>query len=190
MADELKRRAEDLVRKFKDLGDFHAEIVVAVNEDGSPIGGGGGGGEVSLDAASLAALETIDLGATSLAALESITSTGPLTDAQLRATAVSTEHNAARRGVLTDRSGTIAAGGTAQNAMAANANRKYLLVINPSDATEALSMNFTTAAVNTGQPSILLDPGDSFVMEGDFVSTEAISVNAATTGHAFVAKEG
>lgn len=64
---------------------------------------------VALDAPSLAALETIDLGstslaalesvtvggtvelgATSLAALESITATGPLTDTQLRATAVPT----------------------------------------------------------------------------------------------------
>lgn len=52
------------------------------------------GGTVELGVASLAALETItvggsvELGATSLAALESITATGPLTDAQLRATPV------------------------------------------------------------------------------------------------------
>ena len=46
--------------------------------------------DVALDAASLAALETITvaLDAASLAALESITATGPLTDTQLRATAV------------------------------------------------------------------------------------------------------
>jgi len=43
---------------------------------------------VSLDSASLSALETIELGAASLAALESITATGPLTDTQLRATPV------------------------------------------------------------------------------------------------------
>lgn len=49
---------------------------------------------IPLDAGSLAALEsitvggTVELGATSLAALESITATGPLTDTQLRATAV------------------------------------------------------------------------------------------------------
>jgi len=48
------------------------------------------GGTVALDAPTLAALETITvaLDAASLAALESITATGPLTDAQLRATAV------------------------------------------------------------------------------------------------------
>lgn len=64
-------------------------------------------GAVSLDSSALTALETIDLGAsslaalenvtvggtvelglTSLAALESITATGPLTDTQLRATAI------------------------------------------------------------------------------------------------------
>lgn len=51
-------------------------------------------GTVELGSASLAALEsitvggTVELGATSLAALESITATGPLTDTQLRASAV------------------------------------------------------------------------------------------------------
>lgn len=49
---------------------------------------------IDLGATSLAALEnitvggTVELGSTSLAALESITATGPLTDTQLRATAV------------------------------------------------------------------------------------------------------
>lgn len=93
-------------------------------------------------------------------------------------------------GVLTDRSGTITTGGTAQNAMAANSSRKYLLIRNPTTATAPLWFNFTTAAVVTGSPSIRLDPGDSFIMESGFVSTEAISVIAATTGHAFTAKEG
>lgn len=50
----------------------------------------GANNDVALDAASLAALETITvaLDAASLAALESITATGPLTDTQLRATPV------------------------------------------------------------------------------------------------------
>ena len=92
-------------------------------------------------------------------------------------------------GTLTNRSGTITAGGTAQVLMAVNASRKYLLVQNPSAATESLWINFTTAAVES-QPSIELTPGQGFLMEAGFISTEAVSVIAATTGHAFTAKEG
>lgn len=96
----------------------------------------------------------------------------------------------AAQGTLTNRSGTITVGGTAQAAMAANASRRYLLIRNPATETEALYFNFTTTAVVTGQPSITLQPGEGFVMENSFISTEAISVVAATTGHKFVAKEG
>ncbi len=92
-------------------------------------------------------------------------------------------------GLLTDRSGTITAGGTAQTLMASNASRRYLLIINI-DATEDLWINFTTAAVTTGQPSIPIRPGGAFVQEANFVSTELISVKAVTTGHAWTAKEG
>lgn len=105
------------------------------------------------------------------------------------ATAVITDPNAARRGTLTDRSGTITSGGTAQSLAGSNASRKYLLIVNPITATEPLYVNFTTTAV-AGSPSIGLNPGDSFVMENGFVSTEAISVIAATTSHTYTAKEG
>lgn len=98
-------------------------------------------------------------------------------------------------GGLTDRSGTIAVGGTAQQAMAANTSRKYLLLVNPSTAAEqgiataeTLWFNFTATAVAT-QPSIPLEPGEKFLMEAGFVSTELVSIRAATTGHVFVAKE-
>jgi hypothetical protein len=91
-------------------------------------------------------------------------------------------------GSLTNRSGTITAGGVAQTLAAANASRHYLLVQNPSNATESLWYNFTTAAV-VGQPSIELMPGEGFVMETGFCSTEAVSVIAATTSHAYSAKE-
>lgn len=99
------------------------------------------------------------------------------------------------QGTLTDRSGTITTGGTAKQLMAANANRKYLLIQNPSTAAgqeiataESLWINFTTNAT-TARPSIEVVSGGSIVMD-KFVSTELISVNAATAGHAWIAKEG
>lgn len=92
-------------------------------------------------------------------------------------------------GTLTDRSGTITLGGTAQNAMAANTSRKYLLLRNPISETEALWFDLTATAV-AASPSIRLDPGDSYVMEGTFISTQALSVLAATTAHKWTAKEG
>lgn len=90
------------------------------------------------------------------------------------------------KGSVTDRSGTITLGGTAQTLMAANATRKYLLIENVSN--KNLWFNFTTTAVQD-QPSCLLLPNAAFVMEGAFVSTEAISVIGATTGKSFTAKE-
>lgn len=89
---------------------------------------------------------------------------------------------------VTNRSGTITAGGTAQQLAAVLVTRRYLFIQNI-DPGEDLWFNFTTTAV-VGQPSIKLSPGAAFVMEGSFVSTELVSVIAATTGHAFVAKEG
>jgi hypothetical protein len=94
------------------------------------------------------------------------------------------------QGTLTDASGTITAGGTAQVATAASANRKYLLIVNPLSATETLYFNFTTTAV-AASPSIALAAGDSYESDGSgFVSTEALSVIAATTGHAYILKVG
>lgn len=91
-------------------------------------------------------------------------------------------------GTLTDRSGTITTGGTAQQLAPANASRHYLLVVNDS-ATETMWINFTTTAV-TSEPSIPILANGSFVMESSFVSTEAVSIIAATTGHPWTAKEG
>lgn len=90
-------------------------------------------------------------------------------------------------GAITDRSGTITSGGAAQTAVAANSSRKYLFIMNTSDTD--MWFNFTTAAV-ANQPSVKLIPGASFVMEGNYISTEAISVIGATTGKAFTIKEG
>ncbi len=95
-----------------------------------------------------------------------------------------------RRGTLTDRSGTVATGGVSQTLAVANANRNYLLIENPTNATEPLYINFTNAAAVGGSSSISLAPGGSFTMIAPaFVSTELVTVTATTTGHAFTSKE-
>lgn len=49
MADDFERRTENVVKRFVDMGDGSwAELVVVVNEDGTPVGGGGGTSEVTL----------------------------------------------------------------------------------------------------------------------------------------------
>lgn len=114
------------------------------------------------------------------------------------ANAVEIDPSAARRGSLTARSGAIAAGGTSQQLAAAAATRKYLLIQNPKSAAgqniatpETLYIRFgaSNAGVNDGT-SFEIEPGGSLVMEGSFVSTEAIQVNAATIAHKWIAVEG
>jgi len=90
-------------------------------------------------------------------------------------------------GALTDKSGTITSGGSAQQAAAANAARRYLLVSNPS-AAEDLWFNLGTAAV-ANQPSIRLPPGTAWESPSSFCPTGLVSVIAATTSHAFTVKE-
>lgn len=87
---------------------------------------------------------------------------------------------------ITDRSGEITTGGTAQTAVAANTRRRYLFIQNIS-TNDNLWFNFTTTAVQD-RPSIKLTPGSSYEMAG-IVSTEAISVIGPTTGQDFVIKE-
>lgn len=91
------------------------------------------------------------------------------------------------QGALTDRSGTIAVGGTSQVLAAANAARRYLFVQNIS--TGDLWINFGVAAVQN-QPSVQLEAFAAFVMEGTFISTDSVTIIGATTGQAFTAKEG
>lgn len=83
---------------------------------------------------------------------------------------------------------TITTGGTAQNAFAANTARVYLFVQNPPDATEDLYVNDTGAAV-ADTTSWRLRPGDALEFAMGFIPVAAISVIAATTAHAFFAKE-
>lgn len=92
-----------------------------------------------------------------------------------------------QKGPLTDRSGTITSGGSAQTLAAANPARSYFFFQNLSAGD--LWLNFTTTAV-ASQPSLKVPTGNSFVMEAGFVSVELISIFGATTGQAFCAKEG
>ena len=89
-------------------------------------------------------------------------------------------------GTLTDFSGT--ATNTSSQAIAANTNRKYLLIHNPSGNT--MWINFGAAATNS-TPSIELTPNTFFIMEGSFVSTQAVNVIRAGAANVdFTAKEG
>lgn len=89
------------------------------------------------------------------------------------------------RGVMTNASGAIAAGGASQVAAAADAARNYFYIQNPASEIETLYVDFGTAAV-IGQAIELL-PGQ-WIDSGSFVDTGTINVLAATTGHAFIVK--
>lgn len=134
----------------------------------------------------------VDGSGTALPVSGTVTATGPLTDAQLRAAVVPVSLPAG--GAMTDRSGTIAAGGTAQQVAASNAARRYLLIQNLSNG--VLWVN-TTGPAAVGQPSIALKAGaaandgtgGAIVFEGNFIPTGAVSILGATTGQAFAARE-
>lgn len=96
----------------------------------------------------------------------------------------------ANRGVnLTDLSGTIAAGGTAQTLVGANSGRRFIRVTNPTAATESLWINDKggTAAV-AGAASFEVKNGTSWQPIPPPIN--AVSIVAATTAHAFEAAEG
>jgi hypothetical protein len=92
-------------------------------------------------------------------------------------------------GTLTDHSGTLTAGATAQQAVAAEADRKFLFVQNV-DPAEVLWVNVGVVAVQ-GQPSIQLIAGAICPPIGsNYVPTGLVSVIATTIGHPFVCKVG
>lgn len=91
----------------------------------------------------------------------------------------------------------ITLGGASQTAFAAStsSNRKALYIENPCTttsqgigSTESLFVNFATAAGGTNG-SIELAACGSIVMSGGYVSQQQVNVEAATTGHLFVAKQ-
>lgn len=94
---------------------------------------------------------------------------------------------APQQGSFTDHSSTITAGGSSQEVMTDNVHRRYLFVQNVSSG--RLWVNFAGTAAVQGQPSILLEPGDSLVMESSFVVVDDVTIIGATTGQAFTAKE-
>lgn len=91
------------------------------------------------------------------------------------------------RGAITDRSGSITTAATSQLLAPANGSRQYIIIQNIS--VENLWIDFGVDAVQD-KPSIRLEPGDSFVMEDEFISTDSIHIIGATAGSKFVAKEG
>ena len=90
-------------------------------------------------------------------------------------------------GALTSRSGTVAAGGTRQQLMAANASRKYLLIQNQSAGALYLRFTGNAAADNT---SLKLEAGGSYESNGAFCPNQAVDVYGATTAQAWFAVEG
>lgn len=92
-------------------------------------------------------------------------------------------------GTLTDASGTTdATPATSTAILAANTDREYFMIQN-NDASNALWINFTAAAVQT-QPSIQIAAGGIFEMsrgEG-FVTTEAINAISAIASHPYTLK--
>lgn len=93
---------------------------------------------------------------------------------------------------LTDCSGTITTGGTAQNAFTANSGRHGFTIANI-DTTEVLWISFTTTAAASGTGSYPLGPADAttFSTLSSFTSppgmgiNTALSVVGATTAHKF-----
>src|SRR4051794_6885724 len=71
------------------------------------------------------------------------------------------------RGALTDKSGTITAGNTAQTLAAANATRNYLLIQN--NSTADLWVNFGGIAAIVGQPSYKIVQDGVLIFESNFI---------------------
>jgi len=98
---------------------------------------------------------------------------------------VQIDPRAASPGTITNRSGT--ATNVVSTVMAANSARKYLFFQNISTVT--MYINFTTSAT-VGVVEIQVAPGNTFVMENNFISTEALTVIVASGSRSYVAKEG
>jgi len=89
---------------------------------------------------------------------------------------------------LTDRSGSITTGGTAQQLAASNSTRKYYIIQNTSTAD--LWYSFTsTAVVGGGSGSYRLPAGATVISDAQWVSSQAISIIGASTGQTWTAGE-
>jgi len=97
--------------------------------------------------------------------------------------------SAAMRAVATSRAGAIAAAGTAQDLMPANADRNGWLIQNQSAANLYLSskgVDGTSVATTTGA-SLLIPPGGYY--EPSKVSPDALSIIGPAAGQAFFCEE-
>lgn len=97
--------------------------------------------------------------------------------------------NSTRQILIYDKSGSVTAGGTAQDAVAANPVRLFLVIENPSDATEVLYVDFGKDASTTAKTSVELQAGGSMFFD-TACPTQRVSVTAVTTSHKFIVKEG
>lgn len=89
-----------------------------------------------------------------------------------------------------DRSGSITSGGTAQQIMPANGNRKGWQIQNTSDTDMYFSeVSLAVAPTSTVPSSQYLAPGALYRETGDDVSRTAVTVVGATTGKTFAARE-
>lgn len=88
-------------------------------------------------------------------------------------------------GTYTDKSLSIAAGGTREVLAASNSSRRSIIIQNPSSEIESIFINPTGNATANGD-SIELPPGG---LPLTLATTQAIDVLAATTGHKVIAKE-
>lgn len=93
------------------------------------------------------------------------------------------------RGNVLDGSGTLTTGGASQQALPANPGRYYLMCQNPVTASEPLFVSFGSAASASGG-SYELAAGGSITFDGNFIPAGTVNVNAATTGHRFICKQG
>ena len=123
----------------------------------------------------------------------SITVDGPLTDTELRATAVpvsGTVTVASDKGSVSEASTqSITTGGTHQQVFASNSSRKYLLIQNISDTDMYLGLGFNPS--NTTPAGLLLaKSGGGIVFESSYIPTSEVRIVCATTGKRFVALQG
>lgn len=86
----------------------------------------------------------------------------------------------------TDKSGTVTAGGTAQNAIAANTSRKDWRLSNLSNDILYVTDTGTAATASNGVP---VYPGQTITADARGTSQSAISVLGATTGDGWSAVE-
>jgi hypothetical protein len=98
-----------------------------------------------------------------------------------------TDQQSVVQGNLTNRSGTITTANTSQQIIAANTNRRYLLIQNHSDSIIYIAFGVTATTSN----GIGLTPGGgSLIYENGFIPTQAINAICTRSNSDFVAWEG